>query len=257
MANEKIRVTCPECGAKLRAPEDAVGKQAKCPSCGARIQIPSGASSEPETDRRRTEELASEISVGESRRKERKKQQEKERKRQEKELYWHNGSMFTSDGERKYQEQQDKERQNWQEINQIGHDGASHDAQQQSGLQAKLIQCPVCNKSISTEAEVCPECGHPIKKLREKREYEEQAAEMEERMKKFGIGCVVVIGILLLAGLIDDCGPDYGTSDKKPFSEMSVREMLPEYDRRMEQAGPIEQDRLKREYDRRIEQGLP
>jgi uncharacterized membrane protein YvbJ len=26
-----------------------------------------------------------------------------------------------------------------------------------------LISCPSCSKEVSTEAEACPSCGHPIK----------------------------------------------------------------------------------------------
>ena len=30
-----------------------------------------------------------------------------------------------------------------------------------------LINCPACQKQISNSAEMCPHCGHPIKKIRE------------------------------------------------------------------------------------------
>lgn len=31
----------------------------------------------------------------------------------------------------------------------------------------QLTQCKACNQQISTSAEVCPSCGHPIKKDRD------------------------------------------------------------------------------------------
>ena len=54
----EIRLICPECGAKLCIPDDAVGKQVKCSSCGGKIQIPFGAPPEPETNRRRIRKAA-------------------------------------------------------------------------------------------------------------------------------------------------------------------------------------------------------
>jgi len=36
-----IEVACGKCGAKLRAPDHAVGHSAKCPTCGSQITVPS------------------------------------------------------------------------------------------------------------------------------------------------------------------------------------------------------------------------
>lgn len=35
-----IRVTCPDCGASLKAPDEAVGKLSKCPRCKHAVRIP-------------------------------------------------------------------------------------------------------------------------------------------------------------------------------------------------------------------------
>ena len=34
-----------------------------------------------------------------------------------------------------------------------------------------LTNCPACQKQISNSAETCPHCGHPIKKIREQKNY--------------------------------------------------------------------------------------
>lgn len=35
-----ISMNCPSCDAKLKAPDDAVGKKTKCPKCGAAVTVP-------------------------------------------------------------------------------------------------------------------------------------------------------------------------------------------------------------------------
>jgi predicted RNA-binding Zn-ribbon protein involved in translation (DUF1610 family) len=35
-----IRVTCPNCGAKLKAPDEAAGRETRCPKCGTPITVP-------------------------------------------------------------------------------------------------------------------------------------------------------------------------------------------------------------------------
>src|SRR5689334_12778347 len=35
-----IRIQCTQCGAKLKAPDEAAGKTTNCPKCGTRISIP-------------------------------------------------------------------------------------------------------------------------------------------------------------------------------------------------------------------------
>ena len=32
-------VTCPKCGAKMRAPDNSIGRQARCPGCGDLVTI--------------------------------------------------------------------------------------------------------------------------------------------------------------------------------------------------------------------------
>lgn len=44
-----------------------------------------------------------------------------------------------------------------------------------------LIDCPVCRRTISKDAERCPNCGHPIK-------------------KKESNGCLIFIGIMFILG---------------------------------------------------------
>lgn len=35
-----IRVFCPRCGKKLKAPDELAGKRARCPGCGAAVELP-------------------------------------------------------------------------------------------------------------------------------------------------------------------------------------------------------------------------
>jgi len=35
-----LKLRCPECGGKLRVPEEAAGRQGRCPHCGAQVSIP-------------------------------------------------------------------------------------------------------------------------------------------------------------------------------------------------------------------------
>jgi hypothetical protein len=34
-------IKCPHCHAKLKAPDDALGKQGKCPECQGTVRVPS------------------------------------------------------------------------------------------------------------------------------------------------------------------------------------------------------------------------
>jgi len=42
-----MTVSCPTCGARLKAPEDSAGKTVKCPKCGAGMVIPAAAPPPP------------------------------------------------------------------------------------------------------------------------------------------------------------------------------------------------------------------
>jgi hypothetical protein len=35
-----ISFTCPQCGKKLKAPDNAVGKSSRCPGCGSPVTCP-------------------------------------------------------------------------------------------------------------------------------------------------------------------------------------------------------------------------
>jgi hypothetical protein len=46
----KIRVTCPACGYRLRAPANRAGARGRCPKCGAQIEIPRSVTPESTAD---------------------------------------------------------------------------------------------------------------------------------------------------------------------------------------------------------------
>ena len=51
-----IKVTCPECGQRSKAPDDAPGKLAKCPRCQQAFLIPAlGPASEEEPSTEETD----------------------------------------------------------------------------------------------------------------------------------------------------------------------------------------------------------
>jgi hypothetical protein len=35
-----IKLTCPECGSRIKAPDERAGKRGKCPECGERVRLP-------------------------------------------------------------------------------------------------------------------------------------------------------------------------------------------------------------------------
>lgn len=43
-----IPIACPECDARLKAPDDAAGKTIRCPKCTARLVVPGGDGGEPD-----------------------------------------------------------------------------------------------------------------------------------------------------------------------------------------------------------------
>ena len=68
-----------------------------------------------------------------------------------------------------------------------------------------LIPCPECGKDISSEAEACPDCGHPIKP---------RVAEPEFRAytRRKVIGCMVLCGVGLPIGLVMELPSVWGLS---------------------------------------------
>lgn len=54
-----------------------------------------------------------------------------------------------------------------------------------------LITCPECNKQISDTSNACPNCGYDLK-----------AAKRAKAVKGCGIGCLAIIAIGLIIGLI-------------------------------------------------------
>jgi predicted amidophosphoribosyltransferase len=52
-----------------------------------------------------------------------------------------------------------------------------------------LIKCPSCSKDVSDQADVCPACGHPIKRGFLGRAGTE---------RHFNIGCLVVVIVVVV-----------------------------------------------------------
>jgi len=63
-----------------------------------------------------------------------------------------------------------------------------------------LINCPACGKEISNEAASCSNCGHPV------------AKPQKARSSRLGVGCLTVIGILIVIGIIGSMADKNGGS---------------------------------------------
>jgi RNA polymerase subunit RPABC4/transcription elongation factor Spt4 len=62
-----------------------------------------------------------------------------------------------------------------------------------------LIPCPSCSKSISSEAEACPDCGHPIKGKTVVVHNHVSAASSASAASSGGkFGCLSFIGLVVL-----------------------------------------------------------
>jgi hypothetical protein len=75
-----------------------------------------------------------------------------------------------------------------------------------------LIECPECKQQISDQAQACPHCGHPIKRARP------VAAETPKAPHKKGHGCLIVLGIVVILGIIGSLTP-WQTQGTGPHGE--------------------------------------
>lgn len=62
----------------------------------------------------------------------------------------------------------------------------------------RLIQCPACTKPLSKMAEICPSCGHPVKRGFLGRSGKERAV---------NVGCLLILIIVLAILLSGPKGP--------------------------------------------------
>jgi DNA-directed RNA polymerase subunit RPC12/RpoP len=79
-----IDVKCPQCGAELEAPDEAVGKKVKCPDCGDRIPVaaaPENAIQETASPRPAAPPEGEEVRESRPRRRERDEEEEDDRPR--------------------------------------------------------------------------------------------------------------------------------------------------------------------------------
>jgi len=83
-----------------------------------------------------------------------------------------------------------------------------------------MIKCPECKKQISEDANSCPNCG---KKLTPEKIV--IIKEEEDKTKKYtAIGCLAIIGILVIAGIIGSFFPEE-EKETKPLTPKEKREV--------------------------------
>ncbi len=74
-----------------------------------------------------------------------------------------------------------------------------------------LIECPVCERQISDQAESCPHCGHPHKSSAQK------IPPLAEPKRHAGRpGCLIALGILVLSVVIGLLRPDNSPKNYGP-----------------------------------------
>ena len=83
-----------------------------------------------------------------------------------------------------------------------------------------LLNCPECKKEISSEAETCPHCGFSSKNAMVHAAKHKEAKETANRNKGCAIGCLSVIGLIVIIGVIKSISP----AQKKPETTESINE---------------------------------
>ena len=68
-----------------------------------------------------------------------------------------------------------------------------------------LIPCPECDKRVSSEAEMCPDCGCPIKPSAGEPRF-------HAYIRRKLIGCMILCGVALPIGLVSDLPGVWGLS---------------------------------------------
>lgn len=65
-----------------------------------------------------------------------------------------------------------------------------------------LINCPECNKQISSSADACPNCGHPVKRVPIEPVVAAVPERREETFPIWAIVPLVILGVIVIFGLI-------------------------------------------------------
>ena len=94
-----------------------------------------------------------------------------------------------------------------------------------------LISCPECGKEISEQADNCPHCAYPIKKIAQK-------AEFKEKHKQSPIAWVVLLVVIAGAAYVvnDQLQKTYDAEQAAQKSEDIYREQTQEYTGAMSKA---------------------
>jgi len=68
-----------------------------------------------------------------------------------------------------------------------------------------LIQCPECRKTLSDQAEKCPDCGYPIKPLSKPKNEEPIIVNNNAKegcfLQTLNVGCVIVVIVVIVIAL--------------------------------------------------------
>lgn len=91
-----------------------------------------------------------------------------------------------------------------------------------------LINCPECNKQVSDKAATCPQCGHPIAtpKAPAPPPMPPPQPQQKKKTSPAAWGCLVIIGIFVLGGILGKCGSS-GTTTRTPQQE--IEEKVPDW----------------------------
>jgi len=89
-----------------------------------------------------------------------------------------------------------------------------------------LIQCPECKKSISEAASSCPKCGYVLTP--------EKIAEIKKNQKdlqkKAGIGCLSLIGIIVLISIFSSSENTNTPKTKEQLHKEQIEKLLSPWD---------------------------
>jgi hypothetical protein len=84
-----------------------------------------------------------------------------------------------------------------------------------------LISCPECKKQISDHAEACPECGYPLGEA-ELQEIHKQAEKEQKLTNGCGVGCLLVIALLVVIGSFSSGGSSGSSSPARSNSSSNT-----------------------------------
>lgn len=102
---------------------------------------------------------------------------------------------------------------------------------QQNNL--SLINCPVCQASVSKQAASCPKCGQPLQAANyQQPQFQQNLPQTAPKKggigKTFGVGCLGLIGFFVIAGIIGSIALPKPNAVQNPSTSSSTTTQLTE-----------------------------